>query len=86
MSEEELISLQEIIERKIQLAEVTGGLTTTDKSFINLWNYMIELRERIDKAIPLLCDSDSLIMKKEYANANFRIHKAKEILKGGSNE
>lgn len=82
MNEEELISLQELIERKIQLAEATGGFTTTDKKIIDLWNYMIELRERIDKTIPLLHDADSLIMVKKYGEANLRIHKAKEILKG----
>lgn len=44
MSEKELNSIQELIERKILLAEVSGGLTSSDKKFINLWNYAIELQ------------------------------------------
>ena len=41
-----------------------------------------ELKDRIDKAINLLCDADSCIMKREYAKANRRISKAKDLLKG----
>ena len=58
MNEEELNNIQEIIERKILLGEVSGGLTSSDKKFINLWNYTIELqqekqllKDRINKAI-----------------------------------
>lgn len=40
------------------------------------------LQQRIDKAVTLLCEADSLIMVKKYGEANLRIHKAKEILKG----
>lgn len=45
MSEEKLNSIQELIERKILLAEVNGGLTSSDKHFINLWNYTIYLQQ-----------------------------------------
>ena len=44
MNEEELNSIQELIERKIALAEVTVGLTSSDKKFIALWNYSIQLQ------------------------------------------
>lgn len=45
MNEEELNSIQELIDRKILLAEVTGGLTSSDKKVIALWNYTIELQQ-----------------------------------------
>ena len=45
MNEEELNNIQEIIERKILLGEASGGLTSSDKKFINLWNYTIELQQ-----------------------------------------
>lgn len=53
-----------------------------NKSYIDLVREIKQSQEKIKKAIPLLCDADVLIMKKEYAKANLRIHKAKEILKG----
>ena len=49
MNKEELDSIQELIERKILLAEVSGGLTSSDKKFINLWNYTIELQDNWNK-------------------------------------
>lgn len=45
-------------------------------------NKYCEQKERIEKAIPLLCEADSLIMKKKYGEANLRILEAKKILKG----
>lgn len=44
MNEEELDSIQELIERKLLMAEVMGGLTSHDKKFIDLWNYTIQLQ------------------------------------------
>ena len=44
MNEEELDSIQELIERKLLMAEVMGGLTSQDKKFINLWNYAMKLQ------------------------------------------
>lgn len=44
MKEEELDSIQELIERKLLMAEVMGGLTSHDKKFIDLWNYTIQLQ------------------------------------------
>lgn len=44
MSKKELDSIEELIIRKIQLAEVCGGLSSSDKKFISLWSYMIELQ------------------------------------------
>lgn len=44
MSEETLNDIQELIERKILLAEVSGGLTSSDNKFIDLWNYTIDLQ------------------------------------------
>lgn len=44
MTKEELDSIEELIERKITLAEVTGGLTSSDKKFIALWNYTMQLQ------------------------------------------
>ena len=44
MNEEELDSIQELIERKLLIAEVMGGLTSQDKKFINLWNYAMKLQ------------------------------------------
>ena len=44
MTKEELDSIEELIVRKIQLAEVMGGLTSQDKKFINLWNYAMQLQ------------------------------------------
>jgi len=44
VNKEELDNIQELIERKITLAEVTGGLSSSDKKFIALWNYTIELQ------------------------------------------
>ena len=44
MNEEELDSIQELIERKLLMAEVMGGLTSQDKKFINLWNYAMQLQ------------------------------------------
>lgn len=49
MSEEKLNSIQELIERKILLAEVNGGLTSSDKKFIDLWNYTIDLQQELTK-------------------------------------
>lgn len=45
MSEEEIKDIKELIERKIFLAEVSGGLTYSDNKFIDLWNYTIDLKE-----------------------------------------
>ncbi len=56
MNEEELKKIQELIERKIKLAEVCGGLTASDIKFIDLWNYSVELQERIDKALSYIED------------------------------
>lgn len=36
MSEDRLNSIQELIERKLLLAEVSGGLTASDEKFIDL--------------------------------------------------
>ena len=44
MNEEELDSIQELIERKLLMAEVMGGSTSHDKKFIDLWNYTIQLQ------------------------------------------
>lgn len=44
MDEEELDSIQELIERKLLMVEVMGGLTSHDKKFINLWNYTMQLQ------------------------------------------
>ena len=44
MNKEELDSIQELIERKITLAEVTGGLNSSDKKFIALWNYTMQIQ------------------------------------------
>ena len=44
MKEEELDSMQELIERKLLMAEVMGGLTSQDKKFIDLWNYAMQLQ------------------------------------------
>ena len=41
----ELNSIQELIERKILVSEVTGGLTSSDKKIIDLWNYTIDLQQ-----------------------------------------
>lgn len=52
-----------------------GGRIKDSKKFDSV-------QQRIDKAISLLCDADSCIMKREYSKANMCIHKAKEILRG----
>ena len=49
MNEEELDSIQELIERKILMAEVMGGLASHDKKFIDLWNYTIQLQNNWNK-------------------------------------
>lgn len=44
MNEKELGSIQELIERKLLMAEVMGGLTSSEKKFIDLWNYTKQLK------------------------------------------
>ena len=44
MSDKELNVIQELIERKILLSEVSGGLTSSDKKIISLWNYTMVLQ------------------------------------------
>lgn len=49
MSKEELSNIQELIERKKFFAEVGNGLTSSDKKFIDLWNYTIDLKTTLDE-------------------------------------
>ena len=49
MSEERLNSIQEFIELKTLLAEANGGLTSSDKKIIDLWNYTIDLQQELTK-------------------------------------
>lgn len=75
MNEEELDNIQELVERKITLAEVTGGLTSSDKKFIALWNYTMNLQDKINKAIEVLKLCNSQCAKETM-----------EILKGDNND
>ncbi len=59
MSEEKINDIQELIERKILLAEVSGGLTSSDRKFIDLWNYTVDLQQRIQKAIEYIKENDN---------------------------
>lgn len=56
MSEERLNEIQELIERKILLAEVSGGLTATDIKLIDLWNYAMELQQELIKYKNIISD------------------------------
>ena len=74
MSEEKLNSIQELIERKILLAEVNGGLTSSDKKFIDLWNYTIDLQQELTKCKEVIdksrqCIKDFLCSE-EYINVD----------------
>lgn len=63
MSEEKLNSIQELIERKILLAEVNGGLTSSDKKFIDLWNYTIDLQQELTKCKEVIDKANKVIDK-----------------------
>lgn len=74
MSEEEIKDIQDLIERKILLANVSGGLTSSDKKVIDLWNYTVDLKEensqlkeRIEKAIEYI-EKDTRWFDSEYAS------------------
>lgn len=76
MNEEELDSIQELIERKLLMAEVMGGLTSHDKKFIDLWNYTIqlqnnwnELKNYLEKQI---IDSKSASSQQYYFNTIYK--------------
>ena len=44
MTKEELDKIEELIQRKIAISEAIGGLNSSDKQFIKLWNYTMELQ------------------------------------------
>lgn len=76
MNEEELNSIQELIDRKITLAEVMGGLTSSDKKFIDLWNYTIELQKE-NKQLK----NDNAVMKAGLIQAsNKQLNLYKEVI------
>lgn len=49
MNKEYLEEIQETIIRRIKMSEVMGGLTSSDKKLIDLWNYTIELQDKINQ-------------------------------------
>ena len=89
MNKEELDSIQELIERKILLAEVSGGLTSSDKKFINLWNYTIELQDNWNKLKEWLEEGKKVASERDnrigYNFTTLVLDKMQEI-EGGMNE
>lgn len=49
MTKEDLEYIHELVVRKIRLAEVTGGLSSSDRRYINLWNHSAALQEKINQ-------------------------------------
>lgn len=93
MNEEELDSIQELIERKLLMAEVIGGLTSQDKKFINLWNYAMklqnnwnELKSRLQERIIFFeeCDKELILSsyKKEIRTLKVVLDDMQELEQG----
>lgn len=55
-------------------------------AYVSFGQYMDILEKKIDKVLGLLFEIDSCIMKREYAKANRRVFKARNILKGDTND
>ena len=65
MSEEKLNDIQELIERKILLSEVSGGLTSSDKKFIDLWNCTIELQQENQKLTHIIEELEEYCLEEQ---------------------
>lgn len=61
MNKEELEAIQELVVRKIQMAEVMGGLTSSDKKFIDLYNYAIDLEDKVNQLETNINDAMELL-------------------------
>ena len=78
MTKNELNEIQELIERKILLAEINGGITSTDKKFINLWNYTIILEEQLQQKEDIIKEAKEYVinhlkqdMLSDFTGANY---------------
>ena len=78
MNEEELDSIQELIERKLLMAEVMGGLTSQDKKFINLWNYAMQLQNNWNELKNIL---KARIDACKYCDKEFLLSNSKKEIK-----
>ena len=82
MNEEELDSIQELIERKLLMAEVMGGLTSQDKKFINLWNYAMQLQNNWNELNKFVEEKMSVYEHKEASNFYVVFEKMQELENG----
>ena len=86
MNEEELNDIQELIERKLLMAEVMGGLTSHDKKFINLWNYTIKLQNNWNELKKWLASRGTSAKEENDALCYFYTYKKMEEMEGNNDK
>lgn len=79
MNEEELDSIQELIERKLLMAEVMGGLTSHDKKFIDLWNYTIQLQNNWNELTKWVIEQEQKAWDEVSSTFGYVLNKMQEL-------
>lgn len=86
MNKEEIENIQEMVERRLMIGQVSGCLSSFDIKMINAWEYTMELMEKQERVIKELEKYKELKDNQDFVALSsmyeFIIDNSLEILKG----